>query len=286
MKSWFQKVVKNKITPAGAKGVPDNMWTICKKCGVTNFNKTLKNNLYVCPTCDHHDFLKTKNRVTMIFDHDAYTKVEVKEELKPDPLHFKGKDKYIDRLKAYRKKTGEDDCINIYYGSVNCNYIVGAFFDFQFMGGSMGREAGQYLIKALQEAIDRNVPCVIFTASGGARMQEGILSLMQMARVTSMINQLKSKALPYIVVHMNPTMGGVSASFAMIGDIHIAEQGAIIGFAGARVIEQTIKKTLPDGFQTAEYLLDHGMVDIVVHRKDLKDTLSNTVSLLCDKNTK
>ncbi len=283
MKSWFQKVVKNKITTTGSKGVPDSMWTICKKCGVTNFNKTLKSNLYVCPTCNHHDFMKTKNRIAMIFDKDACTEINLKHEVKSDPLNFKGKDKYIDKLKSYRKKTGKNDCVNLYYGSIKGNYAVAAFFNFQFMGGSMGREAGEYLIKAFQEAIDRNVPCVIFTASGGARMQEGILSLMQMARVTSMINQLKSKKLPYIVVHMNPTMGGVSASFAMIGDIHIAEQGAIIGFAGARVIEQTIKKTLPEGFQTAEYLVEHGMVDIVTHRKDLKDVLANTISLLYNK---
>ncbi len=261
------------------KDVPENMWQPCPKCGTLMYKKDLHDHLNVCPKCDYHLFLQPEDRFVSLFDNGKWTKVSVPE-VKEDPLNFKDLQKYKDRLSKYRNATKCQDAVEVGYGKVGGKNTVIAVMNFEFMGGSMGTFVGEAILKAAETAIEKNAALVIVTASGGARMQEGMLSLMQMARTTMAINKVRDAKLPYIVVFANPTMGGVSASFAMLGDIHIAEKGAVIGFAGRRVIEQSIKQKLPPEFQTAEYLKDQGMVDIVVHRKKLKETLANVLNIL------
>lgn len=277
--NWLTDIVRPKIQKTTQKEISDDLWVKCPECGQMLFSKELKQSLYVCTKCGYHLRLFVDKRLKQLFDNGHYT-VMLLPTVKEDPLKFKDTQRYTDRLKIYRKKTGYTDALKVGIGKIAGIESVVAAMDFAFMGGSMGTAVGEGIVAAADYAFENNCPLVIVSASGGARMQEGMLSLMQMARTTAAINRLKEKGLPYISIFTDPTTGGVSASFAMIGDVHIAERGATIGFAGKRVIEQTIREKLPDDFQTAEYLKSHGMIDIVVERKDLKDTIDRVVSLL------
>ena len=265
------------------KEIPDNFWVKCKGCNEMLFHRQLEENLQVCPRCDYHMPLSCKNRLKALFDDGSYEEIALKDGTTRDPLKFRDKRKYLDRIKEARSKTGLQDAISLACGRVNGLEIIIAVFSFEFMGGSMGSTVGNAIIQSAELAINKNAPLVIFPSSGGARMQEGILSLMQLPRTIIATQMIKEAELPFIVVLTNPTTGGVTASFAMLGDIHIAEPGAIIGFAGKRVIEETIHEKLPDGFQSAEYLLDHGMVDLVIRSHDLPKTLSTLLCLLMNK---
>ena len=277
--NWISDFVRPKIKKTTAKEISDNLWTKCPECGQMLFNKELEKDFFVCSFCGHHLRLPIRSRLDMLFDNSKYKLLNLPK-LKDDPLNFRDSKKYIDRLRAYRRVTHNEDAILVASGEIENIKAVVAALDFSFMGGSMGTAVGEGIVKAAEFAMKTSSPLVIISASGGARMQEGILSLMQMARTTAAINQLKEKKLPYISVMTDPTTGGVSASFAMLGDINIAEKGSIIGFAGARVIEQTIRETLPEGFQKAEYLQRHGMIDIVVKRSEMKSTLAKVLKLL------
>ena len=265
------------------KEIPDNFWVKCEGCNEMLFHRQLEENLQVCPRCDYHMPLSCKNRLKALFDDGSYEEIPLKDGTNLDPLKFRDKRKYLDRIKEARSKTGLQDAISLACGRVNGLEIIIAVFSFEFMGGSMGSAVGNAIIQAAELAVNKNAPLVIFPSSGGARMQEGILSLMQLPRTIIATQMIKEAELPFIVVLTNPTTGGVTASFAMLGDIHIAEPGAIIGFAGKRVIEETIHEKLPDGFQSAEYLLDHGMVDLVIRRHDLPKTLSTLLCHLMNK---
>lgn len=277
--NWLTDIVRPKIKKTTPKEISDDLWVKCPECGQMLFSKELKQSLYVCTKCGYHLRLYIDKRLKMLFD-EGYYSVMILPSVKEDPLKFKDTQRYVDRLKVYRKKTGNHDAVKVGIGKVAGIETVVAAMDFSFMGGSMGTAVGEAIVTAAEYAYDNNCPLIIASASGGARMQEGMLSLMQMARTTAAVNRLKEKGLPYISIFTDPTTGGVSASFAMIGDVHIAEKGALIGFAGKRVIEQTIREKLPEGFQTAEYLRDHGMIDIVVERKDLKPTVDKVLTLL------
>ena len=282
--NWITNSVLPKIKAlVQPKEVPDNFWVKCKGCNEMLFHRQLEENLQVCPRCDYHMPLTCKNRLKALFDGGSYEEIALKDGTTLDPLKFRDKRKYLDRIKEARSKTGLQDAISIACGRVNGLEIIIAVFSFEFMGGSMGSAVGNAIIQAAELAVNKNAPLVIFPSSGGARMQEGILSLMQLPRTIIATQMIKEAELPFIVVLTNPTTGGVTASFAMLGDIHIAEPGAIIGFAGKRVIEETIHEKLPDGFQSAEYLLDHGMVDLVIRRHDLPKTLSTLLCLLMNK---
>ncbi len=277
--NWLSDFVRPKIKKINTKEIADNLWTQCPQCGQMLFTKELEKNNFICSSCDHHLRLPLNKRFEMLFDNGDYKLITLPK-LQEDPLNFKDSKKYTDRLKSYRKATGSDDAIKVAQGEIGGITCVVAAFDFSFMGGSMGTAVGEGIVKAGEIAMRGNYPLITISASGGARMQEGILSLMQMARTTAAVNMVKEKGLPFISVLTDPTTGGVSASFAMLGDIHIAEKGCVIGFAGARVIEQTIREKLPEGFQRAEYLKEHGMVDIVVRRPELKDELVKVLSIL------
>ena len=277
--NWLSDFVRPKIKKITTKEIADNLWTKCPQCGQMLFTKELEKNNFICSSCDHHLRLPLNKRFEMLFDNGDYKLITLPK-LQEDPLNFKDSKKYTDRLKSYRKATGSDDAIKVAQGEIGGITCVVAAFDFSFMGGSMGTAVGEGIVKAGEIAMRGNYPLITISASGGTRMQEGILSLMQMARTTAAVNMVKEKGLPFISVLTDPTTGGVSASFAMLGDIHIAEKGCVIGFAGARVIEQTIREKLPEGFQRAEYLKEHGMVDIVVRRPELKDELVKVLSIL------
>ena len=283
--NWLTNLVRPRIQAfIGRKNeIPDNLWTKCPSCEHMLFQKDLEKNLLVCHHCQHHLRLELSQRLAILFDDGKYTETPVPS-VKHDPLKFRDTKKYSDRLKEYRQKTQRDDSVSVSYGLIGGQYAVVACYDFAFMGGSMGMAAGQALVTAAELAIKSRVPLIAITASGGARMQEGILSLMQMPRTVIAVEKVKEAGLPYITVLTDPTTGGVSASFAMLGDIALAEPGAVIGFAGARVIEETIRQKLPDGFQKAEYLLSHGMIDRVVHRHDLKKILSQLLKMLSTAN--
>lgn len=282
--NWLKDIFRPKIKTmfSKIKDVPENMWLPCPKCGTLMYRKDLHNHLNVCTKCDYHLFLQINDRFESLFDDGKFTKVEISD-VKDDPLNFKDLKKYKDRLSQYRNSTKSRDAAEVAYGKIGGVDAVVCAFNFEFMGGSMGTFVGEAILKAAETAVKKHAAFITIPASGGARMQESMLSLMQMARTTMAVNKVRDAKLPYIVVFANPTMGGVSASFAMLGDIHIAEKGALIGFAGKRVIEQTIKQKLPPEFQTAECLKEQGMVDIVVHRKDLKDTLANILKMLMHK---
>ena len=279
--NWIKNVVRPKFNSllGAKKETPDNMWIKCPLSGDMVFYRDLEANDYVIPSSGYHMNLKPKLRLDMMFDDKDYQHIEFPE-VTADPLKFRDQKKYTDRIKAARAKTDRDDAIVAAYGKINNLPAVIAVQDFAFMGGSLGMAAGEALITAMQYAVEKNCPFILFVASGGARMQEGILSLMQMPRTTVAVQQLREARLPYIVVLTDPTTGGVTASYAMLGDIHIAEPKARIGFAGARVIEQTIREKLPEGFQRSEYLLDHGMVDMIVDRHDMKETVARVAGLL------
>jgi acetyl-CoA carboxylase carboxyl transferase subunit beta len=281
--NWLTNMVRPKISTLWKKrDTAENLWHKCGNCGEMIFHRDLKAAQNVCPSCGHHMRLSAAERLASVFDDGAFEEIEVPD-VQIDPLNFKDQEKYTDRLKKARQKTGDKDAVKVCFGELEHQRVIVALQNFAFMGGSLGMAAGEAIIKAAETAVEKKVPLILFAAAGGARMQEGILSLMQMPRTTIAIERLKEAGLPYIVVLTDPTTGGVTASYAMLGDIHIAEPGALIGFAGPRVIEQTIREKLPDGFQRAEYLLEHGMVDMVVHRKDMRATLARLVRLLMDK---
>ena len=278
--NWLTNYVKPKLSAVlKRKETPDNLWQKCAGCGQLVFQKEYKANLHVCANCGHHGRIGPVERFAMLFDDGKGTAIDLPQS-KDDPLKFRDQKKYTDRLKDSRSKTGSQDAMQVAHGKLDGLETVVAVQNFAFMGGSMGIGVGDAFIAAAKKAIDLNAPFIVFTAAGGARMQEGILSLMQMPRTTVAIEMLRDAGLPYIVILTDPTTGGVTASYAMLGDIHIAEPGALIGFAGPRVIENTIREKLPEGFQRSEYLLEHGMVDMVVPRHDLKSTLVRLIGFL------
>ncbi|MSO64241.1 MAG: acetyl-CoA carboxylase carboxyltransferase subunit beta [Alphaproteobacteria bacterium] len=281
--NWLTNFVRPKIGAlVRKKEIPDNLWTKCPSCGQMVFHRDLAKNQHVCTNCDHHLRIGPNQRFAAIFDGGEHQRINIPD-VPTDPLRFRDQKRYIDRLKESRAKTAEEEAVVVAHGRVGGQSTVLAVQNFAFMGGSMGLAAGEALIAAAREAVERSAALVVFAAAGGARMQEGILSLMQMPRTIIAVEMVREASLPYIVVLTDPTTGGVTASYAMLGDIAIAEPGALIGFAGPRVIEDTIREQLPEGFQRAEYLLAHGMIDMVVHRHQLRDTLVRVIGLLMTK---
>ena len=274
--SWIDKI-KAGIRKKSPKD--EDLWVNCKKCKEQIYIAELEDNLKVCPKCEYHFRLDARQRIHLLIDHETF--VEQDQDLtSPDPLKFKDTKKYKERMRATIKKNATNDAIITGSGEIEGIAIEICVFDFSFMGGSMGSVVGEKITRSIERAIEKNMPVIIVSCSGGARMQEGIFSLMQMAKTSSALQKLSVKKLPYISLLTDPTMGGVSASFSMLGDIILAEPGALIGFAGPRVIEQTIKQKLPDGFQRAEFQLEHGLIDNIVHRKELKSTLVRLLTLL------
>jgi acetyl-CoA carboxylase carboxyl transferase subunit beta len=281
--NWLRDFVKPKIRAlVSKKNVPDDLWTKCSSCEQMIFHRELASNLQVCPHCSYHMRMNATSRLQMLFDNGEYRIIEFPTGL-ADPLKFKDTKKYTERLKENRAKTNNQDAIIAAHGKMGGVGVVIAAFDFDFMGGSMSIATGEALLSASRLAILQQAPLIVIPASGGARMQEGILSLMQMARTVAAVQEVKEAGLPYIVLLADPTYGGVSASFAMLGDIAISEPGAMIGFAGRRVIQETIREKLPNDFQKAEYLLDHGMIDMVVTRRELRPMIIKILSLLQNK---
>ena len=276
--NWLTNFVKPKLSAlVKRKDVPENLWQNCPSCGNMIHHKDLKENLRVCNTCNHHFRMSADDRIKLLFSKDEIQEIEL-DKISDGPLKLADKKKYKDRLKEYRKKTKREDAFILLNTKIGQSDIVCGLMNFAFMGGSMGRAVGGAIVKGAKTALEKKCPFVIFTSSGGARMQEGIISLMQMPRTVAAVELLNQNKIPYIVVLTEPTTGGVTASFAMLGDITIAEQGSTIGFAGKRVIQDTIREELPIDFQKAEYLKEHGMVDIVCHRKDLKRNLQNVIN--------
>ena len=276
--SWLSRV-RSGIPFLPKRQSTDNLWHKCSKCGSMVFTKEWEDNLNVCPRCDHHDRIGSKARFAMLFDKGHYEQLAAPE-VKEDPLKFRDTKRYTDRLKIARATTDERDALINAKGKIEGRTAIVGVQDFAFMGGSMGVAVGAAFVSGVRAAIKAKAPYIIFTAAGGARMQEGILSLMQMPRTTVALAELSEAGLPYIVVMTDPTTGGVTASYAMLDDVQIAEPNALIGFAGQRVIEQTIREKLPEGFQRAEYLLEHGMLDMVVSRAQLRDTLARQIGYL------
>jgi len=280
--SWLKKLLPPKIKRDGAspkKTVPEGLWSKCDACEAVLYRTDLEQNLYVCPKCSHHNRLTARERLDSLLDIEA--RYEIGHEVLPvDSLKFKDSRRYSERLEEARTQTDEDDALVVMQGSVKSIPLVVAVFEFRFLGGSMGSVVGERFVRGVQAAIDQKVPFVCFTASGGARMQEGVLSLMQMAKCCAALTQLGVEKLPFVSVLTDPTMGGVSASFALIGDVVLAEPNALIGFAGPRVIEQTVRETLPEGFQRSEFLLQHGAIDQIVDRRQMRDKLANVMTLL------
>jgi len=273
--NWLTNFVKPKLSAlVNRREVPENLWQNCPSCANMMHHKDLNENLRVCITCNYHFRMSAEKRIEILFGENNFKEIELNI-IPDDPLKFNDKKKYTDRLKEYRKKTNRNDAFILGKGDINQKKAVFGFMNFNFMGGSMGRAVGDGIVFGTKKAIENKCPYIIFTSSGGARMQEGIISLMQMPRTVAAVELLNQNKIPYIVVLTEPTTGGVTASFAMLGDITIAEKGSTIGFAGKRVIQDTIREELPIDFQKAEYLHEHGMVDIIVHRKDLKKTLSD-----------
>ena len=278
--NWISNYMKPKINSIfSRRETPDNLWTKCKECGAMLFHRELADNLNVCINCDHHMNITPRDRCMSMFDGSVFEEFKAKDVIL-DPLKFKDQKKYTDRIKDARKKTGEDEAMFLAKGKMGRTQVVVAVQDFSFMGGSMGMGVGNAIIAACEQALKLKCPLILFSAAGGARMQEGIMSLMQMPRTTVALQLLKEANLPFIVVLTHPTTGGVTASYAMLGDVHIAEPNALICFAGPRVIEQTIREKLPEGFQRAEYLLDHGMLDRVTHRKSMRGDLIIIIRML------
>ena len=278
--NWITNYVRPRINSIfSRREVPENLWYKCDECGTMLFHREMADNLNVCSNCGHHMGITPRARFAALFDGGIFTEVPVPEPVS-DPLHFRDQKKYPDRMRAAQKSTGEKEAMLVASGEIGRTPVVVAAQDFSFMGGSMGMYVGNAIIAAAEKAIELRRPLILFSAAGGARMQEGILSLMQMPRTTVAVQMLKEAGLPYIVVLTHPTTGGVTASYAMLGDVQIAEPGALICFAGPRVIEQTIREKLPDGFQRAEYLLEHGMLDRVTDRRALRDELVTIVRML------
>lgn len=278
--NWITNYVRPKINSLfSRREVPENLWTKCPECGTMLFHRELEANINVCSNCDHHMAISPRARFGHLFDGGIFTEVKVPEPI-ADPLHFRDQKRYPDRLKAAQKSTGEKEAMLVAEGEIGRTPIVAAAQDFAFIGGSLSMYVGNAFIAGAERAVAMKKPFVVFSAAGGARMQEGILALMQMPRTTVAIQMLKEAGLPYIVVLTHPTTGGVTASYAMLGDVQIAEPNALICFAGPRVIEQTIREKLPEGFQRAEYLLDHGMLDRVTHRKEMREELITILRML------
>lgn len=277
--NWISDVVPPRIRSFLRRETPENLWVKCPESGQLVFHKDLEANLFVVPGSGYHMRISPKARLESLFDQGLFEDMPLPE-VPADPLRFRDVKRYGDRLKENRLKTGAQDAVKLAIGEIEGHQAVVAVQDFEFMGGSLGMAAGEAIITGMLTAVERRTPFILFTASGGARMQEGMFSLMQMPRTTVAVQRLRAARLPYIVVLTNPTTGGVTASYAMLGDIHIAEPGSVIGFAGARVIEQTIRERLPEGFQRAEYLRDHGMVDMVVKRTEMRATLARLCGLL------
>ena len=282
--SWFQKLLPPKIKrrELGAeskKNVPEGLWHKCPSCQAVLYHSDLEQNLSVCPKCDHHHRITARTRLDWLLD--AEGRFEIGAEVQPlDTLKFKDSRKYSERLTAAQRDTAESDALVVMQGSVHTIPMVVAAFEFTFMGGSMGSVVGERFVRGVQLATEQKIPFVCFAASGGARMQEGLLSLLQMAKTCAALTQLSAEKLPFISILTDPTMGGVSASFAFMGDVVLAEPNALIGFAGARVIQQTVRETLPEGFQRAEFLLDHGAIDMIVDRRKMRDQLATLITLL------
>jgi acetyl-CoA carboxylase carboxyl transferase subunit beta len=277
--NWISNVVPPKIRSLLRRDTPENLWVKCPESGELIFHKDLEANLMVVPGSGYHMPITAKARLVSFFDDGDYEEL-ANPETPSDPLRFRDIKRYADRLKENRVKTGASDSVTLAVGGLESQRVTVAVQDFAFQGGTLGLAAGEAIVSGMAAAVERRTPFIIFTASGGARMQEGMYALMQMPRTTIAVQRLRAAKLPYIVVLTNPTTGGVTASYAMLGDVHVAEPGAVIGFAGARVIEQTIRERLPDGFQRAEYLRSHGMIDLVVPRPQIRETLARLCKLL------
>ena len=279
--SWFEKILPSKIrTTVRNRSVPEGVWCKCQSCDSVLYRAEFERNLHVCPKCDHHQRITARVRLENFLDEND-DRQEIATDVQPvDTLKFKDSKKYKDRITQAQKATGEKDALLAMVGTVNGLPLVAVSFDFSFMGGSMGSVVGEKFVRAAKITLERKVPLVCFSASGGARMQEGLFSLMQMAKTSAVLAQLSNEGLPFVSVLTDPTMGGVSASLAMLGDINVAEPKALIGFAGPRVIEQTVRETLPEGFQRSEFLLEHGAVDMIIDRRDMRDRLYKILSVL------
>lgn len=280
--NWFSKLLPTRIrteTGTNKKSVPEGLWSKCNSCSAVLYRAELQRNLDVCPKCSHHLRIDARTRLDIFLDENG--RVEIGSEIKPvDALKFRDLKKYKDRLVQAQRSTEETDALIVMQGKVKNIPLVAAAFEFKFMGGSMGSVVGERFVRAVNAAMEQNIPLVCFSASGGARMQEALFSLMQMAKTSAALTRLQKRGLPFISVLTDPTMGGVSASFAMLGDINIAEPRALIGFAGPRVIEQTVRETLPEGFQRSEFLLEHGAIDMIIDRRDMRDRIANILSML------
>ena len=278
--SWFEKLIPSKIrTTARSRSVPEGVWCKCPACDGVLYRAELERNLHVCPKCNHHQRINARTRLESFLDEGDHP--EIAADIKPvDTLKFKDSKRYKDRITQAQKTTGENDALLAMEGTINDEPVVVVSFDFSFMGGSMGAVVGEKFVRATQVALDKKIPLICFSASGGARMQEGLFSLMQMAKTSAILAQLSKAGVPFISVLTDPTMGGVSASLAMLGDINVAEPKALIGFAGPRVIEQTVRETLPEGFQRSEFLVEHGAIDMIVDRRDMRDRLASILAML------
>ncbi|MEX1201522.1 MAG: acetyl-CoA carboxylase, carboxyltransferase subunit beta [Methylophaga sp.] len=278
--SWFERLIPSKIrTTARSRSVPEGVWCKCPACDNVLYRAELERNLMVCPKCDHHQRIDARARLQSFLDEN--NRQEIATEVKPvDTLRFKDSKRYKDRIVQAQKNTGENDALLAMQGNLKGLPVVVVAFDFNFMGGSMGSVVGEKFVRAAKVAITKNIPLVCFSASGGARMQEGLFSLMQMAKTSAVLTQLADAKVPFVSVMTDPTMGGVSASLAMLGDINVGEPKALIGFAGPRVIEQTVREKLPEGFQRSEFLLDHGAIDLIIDRRKMRDRLHNLLSMM------
>jgi acetyl-CoA carboxylase carboxyl transferase subunit beta len=280
--SWLQKLLPPKIKRDGTvarKVVPEGLWSKCDSCEAVLYRADLEKHLFVCPKCGHHNRISARERLDITLDLEGRYEIGA-EVVAVDSLKFRDSRRYTERLDEARKDTGEEDALVVMQGSIGTLPVVAAAFEFRFLGGSMGSVVGERFVRGVRVALDQRLPFISFTASGGARMQEGLLSLTQMAKTCAALARLGDAGLPFISVLTDPTMGGVSASFALIGDVVIAEPGALIGFAGPRVIEQTVRETLPEGFQRSEFLLEHGAIDLIVDRREMRDRLANLIMLL------
>jgi acetyl-CoA carboxylase carboxyl transferase subunit beta len=279
--SWLQKLLPPRIKREGApkKTVPEGLWSKCESCEAVLYRADLEQNLFVCPKCSHHNRISARERLNLVLDVEG--RYEIGAEVLPvDTLKFKDSRRYTERLMEARKETFEEDALVVMQGSIKALPAVAAAFEFKFLGGSMGSVVGERFVRGAQVCLEQRLPFICFSATGGARMQEGLLSLMQMAKTCAVLTKLARERLPFVSVLTDPTMGGVSASFAMIGDVVLAEPGALIGFAGPRVIEQTVRETLPEGFQRSEFLLQHGAIDMIVDRRQMRDKLASFITLL------
>ncbi len=279
--SWFEKLMPSRIRTENKdkRTVPEGLWSKCPACDAVLYRAELERNQDVCPKCDHHMRIGARRRLELFLDPEPREEIGA-EVLPADPLKFRDSKKYIDRLKAAQKATGETDALLAMRGQVEGIPLVAAAFEFSFMGGSMGSVVGERFVRAVNSSLDHNIPLVCFSASGGARMQEALFSLMQMAKTSAALGRLSRAGIPFISIMTDPTMGGVSASLAMLGDINIAEPKALIGFAGPRVIEQTVRETLPEGFQRSEFLLEHGTVDLIIDRREMRERVASMLSIL------